>query len=209
MSTSSNSSSKSLETERRKQKRTIKPPLHSDTSDSGVDSDEKLESADVHDEPVLSHAQKRRRKKEEKRAETLKDDDVRPKKKRKLIEGTSQTIDAPTIAAKRENSVWVGNLSYKTQHEDLREFFKEVGEITRINMPTKARGVPGKKPENRGCVFIVALGLMLVSYLAWFSFAYVDFATPEAKGAAVARSEQPLFGRKLLIKDGRKIFQMP
>ena len=35
-----------------------------------------------------------------------------------------------------------------------------------------------------------------------FSFAYVDFATPEAKIAAIALSERPLFGRKLLIKDG-------
>lgn len=33
-------------------------------------------------------------------------------------------------------------------------------------------------------------------------FAYVDFETPEAKKAAIARSEQPLIGRKLLIKDG-------
>jgi hypothetical protein len=30
----------------------------------------------------------------------------------------------------------------------------------------------------------------------------VDFATPEAKLAAIARSEQPLIGRRLLIKDG-------
>jgi hypothetical protein len=33
-------------------------------------------------------------------------------------------------------------------------------------------------------------------------FAYVDFATPEAKLAAIERSENPLTGRKLLIKDG-------
>ncbi|TEB18600.1 RNA-binding domain-containing protein, partial [Coprinellus micaceus] len=34
-------------------------------------------------------------------------------------------------------------------------------------------------------------------------FAYVDFATPEAKTIAIALSEQPLVGRKLLIKDGQ------
>lgn len=35
-----------------------------------------------------------------------------------------------------------------------------------------------------------------------FSFAYVDFGSAEAKIAAIARSEQPLLGRRLLIKDG-------
>jgi hypothetical protein len=33
-------------------------------------------------------------------------------------------------------------------------------------------------------------------------FAYVDFATVEVKTKAIALSEQPLLGRKLLIKDG-------
>lgn len=33
-------------------------------------------------------------------------------------------------------------------------------------------------------------------------FAYVDFSTPEAKASAITLSEQPLIGRKLLIKDG-------
>jgi RNA recognition motif-containing protein len=34
------------------------------------------------------------------------------------------------------------------------------------------------------------------------SFAYVDFATPEAKNAAILMTESPLEGRRLLIKDG-------
>jgi hypothetical protein len=33
-------------------------------------------------------------------------------------------------------------------------------------------------------------------------FAYVDFATPEAKNAAILKSESHLEGRRLLIKDG-------
>ncbi|TFY54410.1 hypothetical protein EVJ58_g8885, partial [Rhodofomes roseus] len=33
-------------------------------------------------------------------------------------------------------------------------------------------------------------------------FAYVDFATPDAKTIAITRSENPLDGRRLLIKDG-------
>jgi hypothetical protein len=36
-----------------------------------------------------------------------------------------------------------------------------------------------------------------------FRFAYVDFSTIEAKTAAIAKSEQPLLGRRLLIKDGK------
>ena len=33
-------------------------------------------------------------------------------------------------------------------------------------------------------------------------FSYVDFATPESNVAAIAMSENPLDGRRLLIKDG-------
>jgi len=38
------------------------------------------------------------------------------------------------------------------------------------------------------------------------SFAYVDFGTAEAKEAAIAKSEEHLDGRRLLIKDGTYIF---
>ncbi|KAK0461674.1 uncharacterized protein EV420DRAFT_121502 [Desarmillaria tabescens] len=86
-------------------------------------------------------------------------------------------------SGKRQNSIWVGNLSYKTTSDALRTFFEGVGEITRIHMPTKPSAKPGVKGENRG-------------------FAYVDFATSEAKTAAIGLSEKHLIGRKLLIKDG-------
>lgn len=36
-------------------------------------------------------------------------------------------------------------------------------------------------------------------------FAYVDFATPDAKTVAITLSENPLDGRRLLIKDGESI----
>lgn len=87
---------------------------------------------------------------------------------------------------KRENSIWVGNLSYKTTPESLRRFFDGVGEVTRVHLPTKlGKASPGDpaRRENRG-------------------FAYVDFATPEAKNAAILMSESHLEGRRLLIKDG-------
>jgi RNA recognition motif-containing protein len=130
----------------RKRKRTVK-----ETNDSESDGGADLEPENTEDleGPVLSHAEKRRRKREAKRAEKLKDGDVHPTKKRKLKDGTSHSVDTST---KRQNSVWVGNLSYKTEQEDLRGFFKWAGDITRINMPTKARGGPGTKPENRGWV---------------------------------------------------------
>jgi len=39
------------------------------------------------------------------------------------------------------------------------------------------------------------------------SFAYVDFATPDAKLVAITLSERNLEGRRLLIKDGVLFFQ--
>ncbi|KAF8204593.1 hypothetical protein BJ912DRAFT_1036704 [Pholiota molesta] len=145
--------------------------------------------------PVLSHAERRRQKKEAKLAAAQAKEEAAAEaadgaaavKKRKLKDGSAKTVvaaDADSGKPKpRQNSVWVGNMSFKTQQEDLRRFFKDVGEITRINMPTKAPAGPGVRPENRG-------------------FAYVDFATVEVKTKAIALSEQPLLGRKLLIKDG-------
>ncbi|KAK2465961.1 hypothetical protein APHAL10511_001602 [Amanita phalloides] len=119
---------------------------------------------------VFSHAEKRRQKK--KRIK-----DVLPKPQSKSA--------TELTSSGRQNSVWVGNLSYKTTVDELKTFFARAGEMTRIHMPThRAAGAgPGRKAENRG-------------------FAYVDFASPEAKACAIALSEQPLIGRKLLIKDG-------
>ncbi|KAG6885466.1 hypothetical protein C0993_001331 [Termitomyces sp. T159_Od127] len=136
------------------------------------------------DEPVLSHADRRKQRKVEKRKAKEADEGVstnNSKKKRKLENGKSLSVPVP--AAQRKNSVWVGNLSFKTTQENLKAFFKDVGEVVRIHMPTKPGANKAMKPENRG-------------------FAYVDFATKDAKIVAIALSEQPLLGRKLLIKDG-------
>ncbi|KDQ29647.1 hypothetical protein PLEOSDRAFT_1064448, partial [Pleurotus ostreatus PC15] len=126
--------------------------------------------------PVVSHAEKRKQKKKQQKVQ-----EAPPTTE----EGNSKSTggSASTTLPKRQNSVWVGNLSFKTTQEDLRAFFSGAGEITRINLPTKKPNGPGQRGENRG-------------------FAYVDFATPEAKVAAIALSEKPLTGRKLLIKDG-------
>jgi len=50
--------------------------------------------------------------------------------------------------------------------------------------------------------FSLSLALSSLSCFFSYSFAYVDFETPEAKKVAIALSEQPLLGRKLLIKNG-------
>ncbi|KAJ7368780.1 hypothetical protein DFH08DRAFT_33059 [Mycena albidolilacea] len=146
-------------------------------ADSDSDSSDDSDAEEGPEVPVLSHAEQRRQKRREKQEKL-----GQPAKKRKLPDGSAAaTTGAP---AKRQNSVWVGNLTFKTTPEALTEFFKEVGEITRIHMPMKAPGqAPNVRPENRG-------------------YAYVDFTTPEAQKAAIALSEQNLFGRRLLIKDG-------
>ncbi|KAG6910131.1 hypothetical protein DXG01_012890 [Tephrocybe rancida] len=164
--------------QKRKRKEVSPPPEESSNSEAS-DSDAEA----TPEEPVLSHADRRKQRKAEKRkakeaAEEGADDDTTTKK-RKLENGKS----VPVPPAQRKNSVWVGNMSFKTTQENLRTFFKDVGEITRIYMPTKPGANPAMKPENRG-------------------FAYVDFATADAKIVAIALSEQPLIGRKLLIKDG-------
>ncbi len=112
-------------------------PTVSEESDSGSESEAEPENAEDEGDPVLSHAEKRRQKKlakQEKKEE-------RPAKKAKL-----------DVTSKRQNSVWVGNLSFKTTEESLRTFFDGVGEITRINMPLKAATRPGLKGECRGYV---------------------------------------------------------
>jgi RNA recognition motif-containing protein len=112
------------------------------------DSDDNVQTSDTSEEPVISHAERRRRKKEQKLAAKLKEEEGSATKKRKLKDGSVKAV----VPMKRQNSVWVGNMSFKTTQEDLRTFFGDVGEITRINMPTKRTTGPGLKPENRGYV---------------------------------------------------------
>ncbi|KAJ7126460.1 hypothetical protein C8R43DRAFT_708068 [Mycena crocata] len=180
MSSSSSSSSSSRSTPEPVPKRKRE---EADADDSDAESDSSSDSdsdSDAEPEvPVLSHAEQRRQKRREKQAAKEKDSEPSTKK-RKLPDGTASAAGAP---AKRQNSVWVGNLTFKTTTEALTEFFKDAGVITRIHMPTKVSTAPGVKAENRG-------------------YAYVDFTTPEGKTAAIALSEQNLFGRRLLIKDG-------
>ncbi|KIP02111.1 hypothetical protein PHLGIDRAFT_503084 [Phlebiopsis gigantea 11061_1 CR5-6] len=155
----------------------------SDEDSSSSSAEEEEAAADDDDAPVLSHAELRRQKKKQHKTTASPTDDA--KKTQKGVKNTAEL--APSKVPKRQNSVWVGNMAFKTTPDALRRFFDGVGEITRVHMPMKmASGGPGARgavKENRG-------------------FAYVDFATPEAKTIAITLSENPLDGRKLLIKDG-------
>lgn len=106
--------------------------------------------SDDEDVQVLSHAAQRRL------------------KKKKLVENavtpsTSKGKQTPKDGEKpkRQNSVWVGNLSFRTTASALKAFFGDAGEVTRVHMPTKA--APGGKPaagakaENRGCAVFSTL----------------------------------------------------
>ncbi|PIL37016.1 hypothetical protein GSI_00708 [Ganoderma sinense ZZ0214-1] len=157
----------------------------SDDSDSSGDTQS---DAEDEEEPVLSHAEKRRQKK---KAECTAKKDADPVSDSPSTKGKAKMKNTaelpPSKLPKRQNSIWVGNLSFKTTPESLRTFFQGVGGITRVHMPMKmAQGGPagqGPRKENRG-------------------FAYVDFATPDAKTVAITMSENHLEGRRLLIKDG-------
>lgn len=144
MSAATSSRSSSLEPQ---ENITIKRKRKDVTEEEPVDRDDNAQASDTLEQPVLSHAERRRRKKEQKLAANLKEEGSATKK-RKLKDGSAKAA----VPMKRQHSVWVGNMSFKTTHENLRKFFAEVGEITRINMPTKAAAGPGLKPENRGYI---------------------------------------------------------
>jgi RNA recognition motif-containing protein len=167
-------------------------PDSSDTSSSSSEPEQ------IDDVPVLSHAARRKQKKKALLKEAAPTGS--PTKKQKKEE------EEFSHSAKRQNSVWVGNLCYKTTQESLQRFFGGVGEITRVHLPTKlgkeSPGAPARR-ENRGCVcFCRLVSVCLHGTPGADSFAYVDFATLDAKKVAITMSESPLDGRRLLIKDG-------
>lgn len=109
--------------------------------DLEVDSDGEDSSSEP-EVPALSHAEKRRQRKLEKLKKAGETSITPDRKKQKLVDGPSAAFKKE----KRQNSVWVGNLAFKTTPDALRGFFDGVGEITRIHMPMKA----GAKDTNMG-----------------------------------------------------------
>ncbi|PWN48834.1 hypothetical protein IE53DRAFT_306582, partial [Violaceomyces palustris] len=85
------------------------------------------------------------------------------------------------IPVRSRHSVWVGNLSFSTDEAKLKDWFERRGVegISRVHMPKGLR----RNESNRG-------------------FAYVDLPSEEVVKSAIQLSENPLDGRKLLIKSG-------
>ena len=116
-------------------------------SDSGSGDSQETEAAP--DEPVLSHAEKRRQKKRKLNSGDAAPVDISsesgtkpasalPKpRKGKDREGKKFGEVSEGNDARRQNSVWVGNLAYKTTGVALKNFFEGL-EVTRIHMPLKA-----------------------------------------------------------------------
>ena len=121
-------------------------------SDSGSEDDSPTREAEVvpDHEPVLSHAEKRRRKKRK-----LNSGDAVPvgvsseshtkptsassspkKGKGKKGKKSGEVSEGSDALPKRQNSVWVGNLAYKTTAVMVKDFFEGL-EVTRIHMPLK------------------------------------------------------------------------
>lgn len=144
------------------------PHAHSDDN-SGDNNPQLANSPDPEDdrtlpeEPVLSHADKRRQKKKQSGKQLSGSDETHQQQHTIPSSATDNTLSSvPSV--KRQNSVWVGNLAFKTSPDALRKFFDGVGEITRVHMPMKLSSRAGaqdnnnKRPlkENRGSAFSVA-----------------------------------------------------
>ena len=115
----------------------------SSESDSGSDEADKNEGDTLKESQVLSHAAQRKLRKKEQEKE----------------KGLQPESESPALAAtpKRQHSVWVGNLAFKTTEQSLRAFFQRGVpgcEVTRVHLPTKtggeAGGGKGMRGENRG-----------------------------------------------------------
>ncbi|OWZ59718.1 hypothetical protein LQV05_000677 [Cryptococcus neoformans] len=150
---------------------------------------------DVSAPAPLSKAELRAARKKAKRGDAIpyapkiRDYEKVPKSNVQSEEGKEGEKDV-SGSGKRQNSVWIGNLAFKTTPEGLKEFLekgvaelggKGEGSVTRVNLPKKSNKAGFS--ENKG-------------------FAYVDFATPELQELGVQLSERNFEGRRLLIKKG-------
>lgn len=213
MSSSSSESSSSPAPTRKKRQIEVESP---DTSDDHNTLDPNSGDEDVpqplpsaEEVTVLSHAERRRQKKKEKQLAATAGSES-PRKKRKLDDGTgtSATVDAKpqttkttrkTIKtastaddpgrSKRQNSIWVGNLSFRTTQDALRGFFEGVGTITRIHIPMR----PGKQTpgENMGYVLFFFTPSSGASYArhAWMAL-YDRVARPGSRMSISTRQKQ-------------------
>ncbi|OJJ43376.1 hypothetical protein ASPZODRAFT_28382 [Penicilliopsis zonata CBS 506.65] len=99
----------------------------------------------------------------------------------------------PAKETRSDYGIWIGNLPFTTNKDDIRKFFTSNcsfsdATITRIHLPKGA--ARNNVTQNRG-------------------FAYVDFATSKALKEAMGLSEQLILGRRVLIKDAKNFEGRP
>lgn len=134
---------------------------------------------------VLSHKEQRRRKKLAKLEPSLEEAssarDGGDVKGIGRMHPSRAAVAAPALQPRTGYSIWVGNLSFFTAPAKLIDWFntRGVDGISRVHMPKGMR----RAEMNRG-------------------FCYLDLPSKDMLTAALNLSEQPLDGRKLLIKDG-------
>ena len=110
--------------------------------------------------------------------------------------------------SKHQNSIWIGNLAYKTTSDSLKRFVErgvtELGgadkSVTRVKLPKQ----PGKGQfgGNKGYALLTEVRA------DERRFAYVDLATPELQSLALTLSERMVDGRKVLIKLGKALLSV-
>lgn len=128
-----------------------KREVHSDDGSSDEQDEEEVK--------ILSHKEQRRLKKKSAKESSAgakgHDNDPKQKKGAKAQKSLKDEETRP----KRQNSLWVGNLSYKTTSDALRAFFKEAGEVTRVHMPmqvSRRRDQEENEHKNRGYVAVTS-----------------------------------------------------
>lgn len=115
----------------------------------GDDDNGDLLEIDLSAATPLSKAEARAARKKAKRGDVDEDDD-KPK-----AEKAEKKPKPPT----KQNSIWIGNLSFRTTAESLKEFLEngvvelggEADSVTRVNLPKK-KGGHGSFAENKGWV---------------------------------------------------------
>lgn len=89
--------------------------------------------------------------------------------------GPSKSEYDPQAQAESDSrSVYVGNVDYSTTDKELREFFESCGDINRITIPVG----PDRSPKG---------------------FAYIEFASVEAAGAAMLLTDRDFKGRIIQV----------
>jgi RNA recognition motif-containing protein len=88
----------------------------------------------------------------------------------------------PDLGKEGEGTIYIGNLSYFTTEDDLKNLFKNCGEITRINLPKSE-----DTTINKG-------------------FSFLTFANSESIKEALLLNGKDIDGRKMIVTFGdRKV----